>query len=131
MRRGGRPRRRVGSAEGGDASVGADCGDLGSSEGCGAASRRAVKAAQQAVQPAKLRLQQLIRWKVDQDSEVTGETKLVDKLVACTFRINNFPVAADDLYSNHKLGYITRQVIEWCADDANFTKPSAKVSAST
>ena len=43
-----------------------------------------------------------------------------DKLAAITVRIENFPVAPHELYSNPKLGWITQQVAEFHADWANF-----------
>jgi hypothetical protein len=43
-----------------------------------------------------------------------------EKLVAVTTQIENFPVAAKDLYSNPKLGYITEQVVRFHAGWENF-----------
>ena len=48
---------------------------------------------------------------------------MVEKLTTCTKAINNFPVAPAVLYANTKLGYITRQVVKFLDDDANFAKP--------
>jgi hypothetical protein len=43
-----------------------------------------------------------------------------DKLAAVTVRIENFPVAPHDLYSNPKLGWFTAQVAEFHASWENF-----------
>lgn len=53
----------------------------------------------------------------------TVESKIeqsADKLVAVTGQIENFPMSARELYSNPKLGYITKQVSEFHGDWANF-----------
>jgi len=42
------------------------------------------------------------------------------KLLAVTVRFENFPVSAQDVYSNPKLGWITQQVAEFHGDWANF-----------
>ena len=53
----------------------------------------------------------------------TAESKIEQSaanLVACTRSIENFPIAASDIYSNPKLGYITAQVAKFIEDWANF-----------
>lgn len=92
----------------------------------GAGSRQAVKALHKAGQAAQLRLQGMIRGKVDKRAPETADQELVEKLVACTQVINNFPIPAADLYANPKLGYITKQVSKFLDDDANFAKGSTK-----
>lgn len=90
----------------------------------GSGSREAVKAMHKAGQQAQLRLQALIRGKVDKRAAEAADAEMVDKLTACTKEINNFPVPAAELYANQKLGYITRQVIKFLDDDSNFAKNS-------
>jgi hypothetical protein len=53
----------------------------------------------------------------------TVETKLDEraaKLAAVTVRIENFPVAPADLYSNPKMGWFTEQVQAFHGDWSNF-----------
>ncbi|MYM37263.1 hypothetical protein GTP38_23330 [Duganella sp. FT94W] len=51
------------------------------------------------------------------ESKVEQATK---KLLAVTVQIDNFPISAQELYSNPKLGYITEQVTKFHSDWANF-----------
>lgn len=97
----------------------------------GSGSRQMVKALHKAGQQAQLRMQALFRGKVDKRAPEVADQELVEKLVACTASIENFPIPAADLYANHKLGYITRQVIKFLEDDANFSPASTNSSAST
>lgn len=97
----------------------------------GSGSRQAVKALHKAGQQATLRLQALIQGKVDKKAAEAADAELVEKLVACTQSINNFPVEPAALYSNPKLGYITRGVLKFLENDANFAKPSSASSPST
>jgi hypothetical protein len=90
----------------------------------GSGSREAVKALHKAGQAMQLRLQAMMRGKVDPKAAEKADAEMVEKLVACTKEIHNFPVAPRDLYSNPKLGYITRQVVKFLDDDSNFAKPS-------
>lgn len=115
----------VQNAKGDDDLIGADGKNPVTITLYGGGSRQMVKAQHKAGQAAQLRLQQLVRGKVDKKASETAEQEMVDKLVICTKEIDNFPVAAADLYANQKLGYITRQVIKFLDDDANFAKPSA------
>ena len=96
----------------------------------GSGSRQAVKAMHKAGQAAQLRLQALVRGKVDKRAAEAADQEMVDKLVACTHSIENFPVEPAALYSNPKLGYITRQVVKFLDDDANFARASTNNSAS-
>lgn len=53
----------------------------------------------------------------------TVESRIEDaaaKPIACTRTIENFPIAARDLYTNPKLGWITSQVTKFIEDWANF-----------
>jgi hypothetical protein len=93
----------------------------------GSGSRQAVKALHKAGQAAQLRMQQMFRGKVDPKAAEKADQEMVDKLAACTKTISdNFPVPPADLYANPKLGYITKQVIKYLDDDANFAKASTK-----
>ena len=53
---------------------------------------------------------------------------MVEKLVARTRAVNNFPVpgGARAIYANPRLNYITRQAITFMNDDANFSKASSE-----
>lgn len=93
----------------------------------GGGSRQMVKAQHKAAQAAQFRLQGLVRGKIDKRAAENSEAEMVEKLIACTHSISNFPVAPADLYANQKLSYITKQVIKFLDDDANFAKPSATI----
>jgi len=97
----------------------------------GSGSRQAVKALHKAGQAAQARLQSLVRGKIDKRAAETADQEMVEKLTTCTQAINNFPVPAADLYANPKLGYITRQVIAFLDNDANFARASSTTSVST
>lgn len=97
----------------------------------GGGSRQMVKALHKAGQQAQLRLQGMLRGKVDKRAPELADQEMVEKLTACTQAINNFPVPPADLYANPKLGYITKQVVKFLDDDANFAKPSSVTSPST
>jgi hypothetical protein len=90
----------------------------------GSGSSQMVKALHKAGQQAALRVQALVRGKVEKRAAEAAELETVQKLTACTQAIENFPVEAEALYSNPRLGYITRQVIAFLDNDANFAKPS-------
>jgi len=61
-----------------------------------------------------------MRGKAVKETVETKQAERADKLAAVTVRIENFPVPAQDLFSNPKLGWITSQVAEFHADWANF-----------
>lgn len=86
----------------------------------GGGSREAVKALHKAGQQAQLRLQALFRGKIDKKAAETADAEMAEKLAACTQSILNFPIEPLALYSNPKLGYITKQVAKFVDDDANF-----------
>jgi hypothetical protein len=118
----------VQNAKGDDDLLGAD-GKPVTIELYGGGSRQMVKALHKAGQAAQLRLQQLVRGKIDKQAAEKADQEMVEKLVACTKQISgNFPVSPADLYANVKLGYITKQVVKFLDDDANFAKPSATTS---
>lgn len=97
----------------------------------GGGSRQAVKALHKAGQQAQLRLQALFRGKVDKRAAEAADEEMAEKLATCTKEIINFPVDPLALYSNPKLGYITKQVQKFLDDDANFAKASTASSVST
>ena len=121
----------VQNAKGDDDLIGADGVNPVTIELYGSGSRQAVKALHKAGQQAQLRLQALFRGKVDKRAAEAADSEMVEKLVACTKAINNFPVLAGDLYANPKLGYITKGVIKFLEDDSNFAKGSSVNSPST
>jgi hypothetical protein len=66
------------------------------------------------------------------DSYVDTRAVAVKKLIACTRSISpNFPVSADALYTNVKLGYITAQASKFMEDWGNFLSVFERTSAST
>lgn len=93
----------------------------------GSGSREAVRAMHKAGQSAQLRLQALMRGKVDPKAAEKADEEMVEKLAACTKAVVNFPIegGARAIYANPKLGYITKQVVRFLDDDANFAKASS------
>lgn len=67
-----------------------------------------------------------IRGKTLKDGPDEARKLQAEKLAACTARINNFPVAPLDLYSNPKLGYITHQVAKFVEDWSAFLATASK-----
>ena len=61
-----------------------------------------------------------MRGKAVKETVETKQAERAEKLAAVTVRIENFPVAPHDLYSNPKLGWFTQQVAEFHADFGNF-----------
>lgn len=91
----------------------------------GSGSRQAVKALHRAGLVAQRRLHDVVRGKLDPKAAEKADEEMVEKLVACTGAVHNFPVAgANELYRNPRLGYITKQVIAFLDEDANFAKAS-------
>ena len=91
----------------------------------GSGSTQMVNALHKSGLRAAARLKQMVHGKVNKREAETADEEEVEKLVAVTKAVNNFPIPAADLYANPKLGYITRQVKRFLNDDANFTKGSA------
>lgn len=90
----------------------------------GGGSRQMVKAQHKAGQQAQLRLQAMMRGKVDKRAGETADAEMVEKLTACTKEIINFPIEPAALYANPKLGYITKQVVKFLDGDENFVRAS-------
>lgn len=92
-----------------------------------AGSKQGVKALHKAGRAAQMRLTRTIRGEFDSKDAEKVDQERIEKLVGFTKAVNNFPIegGAEAIYSNPKLGYITRQVDEFIAKDANFSKPSA------
>jgi hypothetical protein len=69
-----------------------------------------------------------LRGKTNKAAVDEQREDLIVKLVACTARIENFPIpgGADALYRNQKLGYILNQVTKFLDDWGNFQPPSPK-----
>jgi len=121
----------VQNAKGDDDLIGADGVNPVKIVAYGGGSRQAVKALHKAGQQAQLRLQALMRGKVDKKAAEVADAELVEKLVGHTKEIINFPIEPAALYANPKLGYITKQFARFVDDDANFAKPSSVTSLST
>ncbi len=121
----------VQNAKGDDDLIGADGINPVTIELYGSGSRQMVKALHKAGMQAQLRMQALFRGKVDKRAAEAADAEMVEKLVACTKAIYNFPVEPAVLYANPKLGYITKGVIKFLDDDGNFTKGSPTISVST
>lgn len=120
----------VQNAKGDDDLIGADGVNPVTIELYGGGSRQMVKALHKAGQQAQARLQQMIRGKVDKRAPEVADQEMVEKLTTCTKVINNFPVPPADMYANPKLGYITKQVVKFLDDDANFAKALTSSSPS-
>lgn len=90
-------------------------------------SKQGIRALHQAGQKSQLRLQGIMRGKTSKTAAQEAEAERVDKLVAFTKQISsNFPLSPHEIYSNPKLGWMTRQVEAWIGDDANFSKSSTE-----
>lgn len=61
-----------------------------------------------------------MRGKVTKDTVESNIAQRAGKMVAVTAQIENFPISAQELYSNPKLGFITEQVQKFHGDWANF-----------
>lgn len=99
----------------------------------GPGSKQGVKMLHVSGRHAALRTTALIRGKISKNAAVEADEEKVEKLVAITAAINNFPYegGAEAIYSNPKLCYIADQVEAFFSDKANFSKPSTKNSVST
>lgn len=90
----------------------------------GAGSDESAKAEHTAANAGAARQIAAFRGKgVKNESEIS-RADLINKLVAITASIDNFPVEPRALYSNNRLVYIRKQVQEFQAQDANFAKGS-------
>jgi len=69
-----------------------------------------------------------LRGKTNKAAVDEQREDLIVKLVACTARIENFPIpgGADALDRNQKLGYILNQVTKFLDDWGNFQTASSK-----
>ncbi len=92
----------------------------------GPGSKQGVKAIHKASMAATLRMQGLMRGKVDKKSAEQADEERVIKLTAITANIDNFPISggAEALYSNPKLVDIADQVEEFFNTKSNFSKAS-------
>lgn len=61
-----------------------------------------------------------MRGKAIKETVESKQGERADKLSAVTVRIENFPVAPQDLYTNPKMGWFTDQVAAFHGDWANF-----------
>lgn len=92
----------------------------------GSGSSQFVKAKHKSDNLSTLRVQSMFRGKTVQNAAALNEQELVEKLEACTASFENFPISPAETYANPKLGYITKQVVKFLDDDANFMKKSTK-----
>lgn len=69
-----------------------------------------------------------MRGKAPKDAASEARKDQIEKLIACTKALNNFPIpgGAAELYANRKLGYITNQVSRFMEDWGNFLSPAAR-----
>lgn len=90
-------------------------------------SPQGVKALQKASRSAQLRLYRAMRGEMNQRDAEDAERENAEKLTAFTKAINNFPVSggAHAVYSNPRLGYISKQVEEFISKYASFSKGSS------
>jgi hypothetical protein len=95
----------------------------------GPGSAQGVRALHKAGQQAALRMQALLRGKVDKDAAKSADSERVMKLVGITANIENFPVpgGAVAIYGNPKLIDIADQVEGFFNDKANFSPPSLTI----
>lgn len=121
----------VQNARGDDDLIGADGVNPVQIVAYGAGSKEAVRALHKAGQQAQLRMQALLRGKVDKQAAEAADKEQVEKLAALTKEIINLPITPADLYANPRLGYITRQFAKFVEDDANFAKVSPNPSGGT
>ena len=92
----------------------------------GPGSAQAVKMLHASGRKAALRTTALIRGKVSQKAGEEADEERVDKLVAITKAINNFPYPGGPrgVYANPKLVYIADQVDTFFNDKSNFKRAS-------
>jgi len=93
----------------------------------GPGSEQYAKAQSKVESASQARLFAAARGKA-KDAAAEARKDQIDKLVACTKAINNFPLpgGAASLYQNRKLGYITHQVSRYLEDWGNFLSPVAR-----
>lgn len=93
----------------------------------GPGSEQYAKAQAKIESAGQMRLFAAARGKA-KDAAAEARRDQIEKLVACTKAINNFPVpgGAAKLYENRKLGYITNQVSKYLEDWGNFLSPASK-----
>jgi hypothetical protein len=89
-------------------------------------SDQGVKAARKDVLRSQKNTQAIFQGKISPNAGETAEKEQAERLAGLTASIDNFPIegGALALYSNPKLGFITKQVAKFHAEDGNFTKPS-------
>lgn len=94
----------------------------------GPGSDQAVKAERLAGIAAQRRIAAMMRGSNDPKAAERAEREQVQKLVARTKAVNNWPGAggAEGIYANPKLNYITKQVMRFMDDDANFSPASSE-----
>lgn len=78
---------------------------------------------------AQTRTYAALRGKSNKSAADENKALQVEKLTACTRKLNNFPIpgGAQKVYENPKLGFLTEQVAKLIEDWANFP-PSSSTS---
>lgn len=91
-----------------------------------AGSKVQVAADRKRTKAAKAVLYAGIGGRVAKNAEEEEFQRDAEYLTTCTISVENFPIpgGAHAIYSNPKLGWITRQAAKFIADDANF-KPGS------
>lgn len=90
----------------------------------GPASKQGVKALHKAGIQQAQRNMSIARGKMSKSAAEEAEREEAERLASCTQSISNFSIEPLALYSNPKLGYITRQVQKFQGDETNFIKAS-------
>lgn len=84
-------------------------------------SEQGVKATRKQSKLIQMRMARTLRGEIDNKDAENAEREQAEKLAAFTAGFSaNFPFQPLAVYSNPKLGYITRQVAEFIAKDGNF-----------
>lgn len=65
-----------------------------------------------------------MRGKPIKEGDDEARKDQIEKLVACTAEVKNFPLSAREIFTNPLLGYITDQAAKYIEDWKNFKKPS-------
>lgn len=91
-----------------------------------AGSQVQVGAERKKLRAAKAALYAGMAGRISKNAEEEEFKREADYLASCTISVDNFPIPGGALaiYSNPKLGYITKQAQKYLADDANF-KPGS------
>lgn len=87
-------------------------------------SPQGVKALHKSGRSAQLRVFRSMRGEFDPKDAENADRESVEKLVAFTKAVNNFPLTPSQIYGNPRLCYINRQLEEFINKLGNFSKGS-------